>query len=56
VWTRDPRFAEPNHAEIRWNTQGEVQVVGFPFDRFLEAFGPGKPKRLPDAAEPVVGS
>jgi anaerobic ribonucleoside-triphosphate reductase activating protein len=43
----DPRFAEPNHAEIRWNAQGEVQVVGFPFDRFLEAFGPGKPKPPP---------
>lgn len=46
----DPRFAEPNHAEIRWNAQGEVQVVGFPFDRFLEAFGPGKPKAPPPQA------
>lgn len=38
----DPRFAAPNHAEIRMNAQGEVQVVGFPFDRFLDAFGPGR--------------
>lgn len=40
----DPRFAAPNHAELRMNAQGEVQVVGFPFDRFLEAFGPGRPR------------
>lgn len=40
----DPRFSEPNHAEIRMNAQGEVQIVGFPFDSFLEAFGPGKPR------------
>lgn len=45
----DPRFAAPNHAEIRMNAQGEIQVVGFPFDAFLEAFGPGRPKPLPRA-------
>lgn len=39
----DPRFAAPNHAEIRMNAQGEIQVVGFPFDRFLEAFGGRRP-------------
>lgn len=36
----DPRFAEPNTAEIRLNGQGEIQVVGFPFDSVREAFGP----------------
>lgn len=45
----DLRFAAPNHAEIRMNAQGEIQVVGFPFDRFLEAFGGRRPK---DAGEP----
>jgi anaerobic ribonucleoside-triphosphate reductase activating protein len=34
----DPRFALPNHAELRLNAQGEVQVVGFPFDAFLAEF------------------
>ena len=38
----DPRFAEPNTAEIRWNASGEVQVVGFPFDSVREAFGKGR--------------
>lgn len=38
----DPRFAGPNHAELRLNGQGELQVVGFPFDSFLAAFGPGR--------------
>ncbi|MGE0706960.1 MAG: 4Fe-4S single cluster domain-containing protein [Planctomycetota bacterium] len=37
----DPRFAEPNHAELRLDHRGELQVVGFPFPRVREAFGPG---------------
>jgi anaerobic ribonucleoside-triphosphate reductase activating protein len=42
----DPRFAEPNTAEIRLNGEGEIQVVGFPFDSVREAFGPKAWKRL----------
>jgi anaerobic ribonucleoside-triphosphate reductase activating protein len=36
----DPRFAEPNTAELRLDDRGEIQVVGFPFDSVLKAFGP----------------
>lgn len=43
----DPRFAAPNHAEVRMNAQGEVQVVGFPFDSFLAAFRDKKPDPKP---------
>lgn len=42
----DPRFAEPNTAEIRLNGQGEIQVVGFPFDSVRDAFGPKAWKSL----------
>ena len=38
----DPRFAEPNSAEIHLNNRGEIQVVGFPFDSVQGAFGPKK--------------
>ena len=34
----DPRFAAPNHAELRMNAEGEIQMVGFPFDRILAEF------------------
>ena len=45
--TDDPRFSEPNHAEIRFNAQGEIQLVGFPFDHVRRAFGapPAEPKQ-----------
>jgi anaerobic ribonucleoside-triphosphate reductase activating protein len=36
----DPRFAEPNTAEIRFDHRGQIQVVGFPFDSVAAAFGP----------------
>ncbi len=36
----DPRFAEPNHAEVRLDHRGQIQVVGFPFDSVRAAFGP----------------
>jgi anaerobic ribonucleoside-triphosphate reductase activating protein len=42
----DPRFGEANHAEIRMDHRGEIQVVGFPFQRVRDAFGPGR-KPLP---------
>jgi anaerobic ribonucleoside-triphosphate reductase activating protein len=35
----DGRFAEPNTAEVRMNAEGEIQLVGFPFDEVREAFG-----------------
>ncbi len=48
----DPRFSQPNHAEIRFNDRGEVQVVGFPFDRVRAAFGPGSGRpRQPSAGQ-----
>lgn len=34
----DPRFLEPNHAEIKLNSQGELTVVGFPFRSVMKAF------------------
>lgn len=34
----DPRFAEPNHSEIRYTSDGEIVVVGFPFDSVMKAF------------------
>lgn len=34
----DPRFQEPNTAELRFDARGEIQVVGFPFDGVREAF------------------
>lgn len=42
----DPRFNEPNHAEIRYTSRGEIQVVGFPFDSVLESFGPRAQKKM----------
>jgi len=42
----DPRFDEPNHAEIRFDHTGTITVVGFPFDSVMEAFGPRAQKRL----------
>ena len=36
----DPRFAEPNTAELRYDGEGDVQVVGFPFPSVRDAFGP----------------
>lgn len=42
----DPRFREPNHAEIRMNHLGEVQVVGFPFEKVRAAFDPAYQARL----------
>lgn len=41
----DPRFAEPNTAELRLDERGEVQVVGFPFDSILDSFGPRRGRR-----------
>jgi len=47
----DPRFREPNHAELRLDHQGELTVVGFPFERVMSEFGPGsrlhKERRVP---------
>jgi anaerobic ribonucleoside-triphosphate reductase activating protein len=34
----DPRFSEPNTAEIRLNHLGELTVVGFPFESVVRAF------------------
>jgi anaerobic ribonucleoside-triphosphate reductase activating protein len=34
----DPRFSEPNHAEILLNSKGDLTVVGFPFDSVMKAF------------------
>jgi anaerobic ribonucleoside-triphosphate reductase activating protein len=34
----DPRFSEPNHAEIILNSKGDLTVVGFPFDSVMKAF------------------
>jgi anaerobic ribonucleoside-triphosphate reductase activating protein len=34
----DPRWSEPNTAEIHLTQDGSVQVVGFPFDSILKAF------------------
>lgn len=36
----DPRFTEPNHAEVRLDHRGLIQVVGFPFPKVREEFGP----------------
>lgn len=47
----DPRFREPNTAELRLNGEGEIQVVGFPFDSVREAFGPRAWKQLRSGAE-----
>src|SRR5690606_16584819 len=44
----DPRFAEPNHAELRLDHRGEIQVVGFPFDSVRAAFGPGRRRARPE--------
>ena len=38
----DPRWFEPNSAEIIYNSNKQIQVVGFPFDSVLETFGPKK--------------
>lgn len=38
----DPRFQEPNHAELKLSSEGLLTVVGFPFDSIRRAF----PKRL----------
>lgn len=38
----DPRFGEPNTAELRLDHRGELRVVGFPFDSVQDAFGPGR--------------
>lgn len=38
----DPRFAEPNTAELRLDHRGVLRVVGFPFDSVRAAFGPGR--------------
>lgn len=40
----DPRFSEPNHAEIMLNSKGDLTVVGFPFDKVMKAF-PKKVKK-----------
>ncbi|MDF1667075.1 MAG: 4Fe-4S single cluster domain-containing protein [Planctomycetota bacterium] len=40
----DPRFSEPNHAEILLNSKGDLTVVGFPFDKVMQAF-PKKVKK-----------
>ncbi len=47
----DPRFGEPNAAELRLTTTGQLVLVGFPFDRVRAAFGapPAEP-RAPAAA------
>ena len=49
----DPRFAEPNHAEVRLDHRGEISVVGFPFPKIRAEFGPGsalaRGARLPRA-------
>jgi anaerobic ribonucleoside-triphosphate reductase activating protein len=34
----DPCFSEPNHAELRYNSRGDLTVVGFPFDSVMKAF------------------
>lgn len=34
----DPCFSAPNHAEIRYNSLGDLTVVGFPFDSVMKAF------------------
>lgn len=34
----DPRFSEPNHAEIILNSKGDLTVVGFPFDKVMKQF------------------
>lgn len=48
----DPRFAEPNTAEIRLTGDGRLQVVGFPFASVREAFGPAAWRDLgPEAVE-----
>lgn len=53
----DPRFSEPNQAEIRYDHTGAITVVGFPFDSVLEAFGPkseaAKAARKLKLAEPT---
>lgn len=38
----DPRFAEPNHVELKLTEDGEIQLVGFPFDSVLEQFKRGQ--------------
>lgn len=38
----DPRFSEPNQAEIKLSNTGELTVVGFPFDSIRKAF----PKKI----------
>lgn len=37
----DPGFREPNHVEMKLTADGEIQVVGFPFDSVLEHFKRG---------------
>ena len=34
----DPRFTEPNHAELRLDNHGRLTVVGFPFESVVRAF------------------
>lgn len=34
----DPRFREPNTAEIRYDARGEITLVGFPFTRLRAEF------------------
>lgn len=36
----DPRFGEANHAEVRLDHRGLIQVVGFPFPKVRAEFGP----------------
>ena len=52
----DARFKEPNHAEVRLDHRGVIQVVGFPFPRVRDEFGPQSalartPRRLPRSDE-----
>ena len=54
----DPRFTEPNHAEVRLDHRGVISVVGFPFPKVRAEFGPQsdlaraqEPTRLPRATQ-----
>jgi len=40
----DMRWSEPNTAEIIFNDQNKIQVIGFPFDSILQSFGPKSSK------------
>jgi len=48
----DPRFAEPNHAELILDSRGELTLVGFPFPSVQAAFRSDEATKAKEPAPP----